>query len=61
MMFYICDPQKNTECKKTACHTLCFLTLQKEFKKDGTEGMTDYEAADLDARQQLSLGIPPKD
>ena len=30
---YICDPEKNTECKKTNCQTLCFETTHKEFSK----------------------------
>lgn len=32
---YKCDPELNSECKKTACQRDCFLTLHKEFSKDG--------------------------
>mgnify|MGYP004652319963 CR=1 FL=1 len=30
---YLCDPQKNTECKKTSCQMLygCFFTKKKAF------------------------------
>ena len=27
---YVCDPQKNKECRKTSCQTDCFYTTQKE-------------------------------
>ena len=32
---YLCDPEKNTECKKSGCQTLCKHTLNKEFAKEG--------------------------
>ena len=32
---YVCDPEKNTECSKTSCHDLCWLTTHKEFSRDG--------------------------
>ena len=35
-MMYICNPSKNTECKKTSCQTECFMTTHKEFSDDGT-------------------------
>lgn len=28
---YICDPKKNTECKKTSCQTLCFMTKDEHY------------------------------
>lgn len=31
---YVCDPEKNTECKKTGCQTLCKNTLNQEFAKE---------------------------
>jgi hypothetical protein len=34
---YICDPKKNEKCKKTACQTLCFCTLNEECKATGLE------------------------
>lgn len=30
---YICDPDKNKECKKTSCQTDCILTTKKEYEK----------------------------
>lgn len=30
---YVCDPEKNKECKKTGCQTNCFLTLNPEYAK----------------------------
>lgn len=35
-MFYLCDPDKNTECSKGfACGTECMLTTKKECAKNG--------------------------
>lgn len=31
---YICDPEKNTECKKTSCQTLCFETTDPRYRKE---------------------------
>ena len=32
---YLCDPEKNRECKKTMCQTECFHCHKKAFSKDG--------------------------
>lgn len=32
MKFYLCDPKKNTECKKTHCQDLCKHTTKKEYR-----------------------------
>lgn len=37
MRRYLCDPAKNTECKKTSCQTDCFITYKSECKADGEE------------------------
>lgn len=37
---YICDPEKNTECKKTHCQTLCFKTTEPRYRE------TDEEESD---------------
>lgn len=34
MRTYICDPDKNKECKKTGCQDYCFHTLNKEFARE---------------------------
>lgn len=34
-VFYYCDPDKNVECKKTACGKECFMTTKKECSRDG--------------------------
>lgn len=31
---YICDPEKNTKCKKTNCQKTCFSTLNPKYRKD---------------------------
>lgn len=31
---YICDPEKNTECKKTCCQTMCFETTDPRYRKE---------------------------
>ena len=30
---YLCDPEKNTECKKHGCGEYCFKTFNPEFAK----------------------------
>lgn len=40
---YLCDPNKNTECRKTGCHLiggLCYHTTHAEFAK-GEENETN--------------------
>lgn len=32
---YLCDPEKNKECKKTCCQKECKLTIKREYSKDG--------------------------
>ena len=32
---YKCNPELNNECNKTCCQRDCFLTLHKEYSKDG--------------------------
>ena len=32
---FLCNPEKNTECKKADCQRSCFFTSHKEFSKDG--------------------------
>lgn len=32
---YLCDPEKNKSCRKTACQTDCFHTSKKQYSKDG--------------------------
>lgn len=32
---YICDFERNKECKKTACQELCFHTLNPAYSVDG--------------------------
>lgn len=34
-IFYICDFERNKECKKTTCQKLCFHTLNPEYSVDG--------------------------
>jgi hypothetical protein len=34
---YKCDPEKNSECRKTGCQRECFHTLHKEYSKDGKQ------------------------
>lgn len=31
---YLCDPEKNTECKKTICQTDCFHTTKIKCRKN---------------------------
>lgn len=43
---YICDPEKNKECKKTSCQTECFLTSNPKYAK-GIQAMTNKEVLEL--------------
>ena len=39
---YWCDPEKNRECKKTACHLCggeCYHTLNRKYSKFNSERM----------------------
>lgn len=43
LTLYVCDPEKNTECKKTACSAKdvvlpCSLTTKAEFAKTDENG-----------------------
>lgn len=43
LTLYVCDPEKNTECKKTSCMInewggLCALTTKREFAKTDENG-----------------------
>ena len=44
-VMYRCDPEKNPECKKTACYISggpCMLTSKKEAAKDGQYGPFEF-------------------
>ena len=32
---YKCNPEKNTNCKKTLCQKDCFFTYNKDYSEDG--------------------------
>lgn len=34
---YLCDPEKNTECKKTSCQTLCFEATDPRYRKENEQ------------------------
>lgn len=34
-IFYLCDPEKHTNCKKTLCQHECKYTLHPDYSKDG--------------------------
>lgn len=52
MRRYLCDPSKNTECRKTSCQTDCFITYQSECKADGEESKL------FDLLEELAETIP---
>lgn len=35
VIVYECDPEKNIECDKTMCGTMCFHTRHAEYSVDG--------------------------
>jgi len=44
---YICDPEKNRECRKTSCQDLCFMTSNREYSIDGIPIVFDKEAGEF--------------
>lgn len=40
---YICDPEKNTLCKKTNCGDLCLCTANLDYAKRPLHKVTDKE------------------
>lgn len=34
ILMYLCDPNKNTKCRKSACQTECFHTQNYKYAKD---------------------------
>ena len=44
-MFYKCDPNKNTKCKKTTCYIYggnCELTSNSNYAKDASKPLIEY-------------------
>lgn len=47
-IFYLCDPDKNTECTKEACgNDMCYFTKRRECSKDGKYYMYSKELMDF--------------
>lgn len=48
---YVCDPEKNTECRKTSCQTLCFHTRHRLYATDEAleeaERIREYERRNI--------------
>lgn len=44
MKSYVCDPKKNTKCRKRSCQTDCFRTLNEEYAIDETELINDLHS-----------------
>lgn len=64
---YVCDPKKNTVCRKTACHINggpCSHTTNKQYKKAGTKRMpTDIikrTEARKDGENTRRMGLYPE-
>ena len=54
---YICDPEKNTECRKGSCQELCFLTCDPRFKKDEPSFTERYEQMNALERAQFDQKV----
>lgn len=51
-ILYECCPEKNTECEKTRCQTLCFHTTNPDYSVDGKRykfNVNTGELEDMDA------------
>ncbi len=48
---YLCDPAKNTECRKTSCQTLCFHTTHMKYSTEEAlkeaERIKEYERRNI--------------
>lgn len=48
---YLCDPAKNTECRKTSCQTLCFHTTHMKYATEEAlkeaERIKEYERRNI--------------
>lgn len=53
---YICDPEKNKECKKTLCQTDCFLTTKKEYEKKLSPPGISRRATQEQTKEFMLLG-----
>lgn len=55
---YICDPEKNSECRKgSSCQKTCFLTSDPRFKEDPPSFIEQYERMNLVERMNLGKTI----
>lgn len=54
MIRYICEPEKNTECKKTFCQELCKATAFKEYAKRDENG-APIVAKDFEIIPQIKI------
>lgn len=52
--FYLYDPEKNTECSKTSCHDLCWMTTHKEFSRDNIP-LTDDQRKIYESAHQVII------
>lgn len=50
---FICDPDKNTECRKTACQKECYFTTNDIFKKENIMQLPIQSTDKLDYVQAL--------
>lgn len=57
---YKCDPEKNAECKKTACQDLCFMTSKKEYSSDGIPMVFDEAKKDFINVNQREENLDPR-
>ena len=54
MIRYICEPEKNTECKKTFCQEFCKATAFKEYAKRDEYG-APIVAKDFEIIPQIKI------
>ena len=58
---FLCDPEKNTACKKGACQTFCFLTRFPEYAKQTIEGDRIKAFIDLNIPKQMRIFPEPEE
>lgn len=47
-ILYECCPEKNTECEKTRCQTLCFHTTNPDYSVDGKRYKFNVNTGELE-------------
>lgn len=59
---YLCDPEKNTSCRKGGCQTYCYFCTNPEYSKDGYKLCYNGSGFDVSVPEEVDCetGKPPE-